>query len=102
MYIKHRVFVNINRASMKNLEISEDFCETFQCKKLNKIDVCNNLQHILYNSNDLFDGFAKTYYSSGYKSKRAEVNPFCLITLLICSYFVILIVLNLCCSSNYY
>ena len=39
---------------------SEDFCEIIQYKKSNKISVCNNLQHILYNSNDLFDKLAKT------------------------------------------
>ena len=32
---------------MRTLEISEGFCETFQCKKLDKINVCNNLQHVL-------------------------------------------------------
>ena len=26
--------------------ISEDLCETFQCKKSNEINVCNNTTHI--------------------------------------------------------
>ena len=55
---------------MRNLEISEDFCVTFQYKKSNEINVCNNLQHVEYNSvlgsNDLFDKFAKTYNSVGF------------------------------------
>ena len=67
MYIKYRACVNINSFDViKSLDL-EDFCETFQFKKSNKINVCNNLQHVLYNSllylNNLFDKFAKNYYS---------------------------------------
>ena len=40
----------------------------FQCKKSNKINVCNNLQHLLNVRFKWFDGkFAKTYY-------RVELN----------------------------
>ena len=51
---------------MRNLEIS--------VKHFNVKSVCNNLQQTLYNtlldSNDLFDKFAKTYYSVGFVIQR--------------------------------
>ena len=70
MYIKYRACVNIN-SKKRSLQISEDFCETFQCKKSNKINVCNDLQHVLYNSlqdsNNLFDKFAKKLLQCVYR-----------------------------------
>ena len=39
----------------------------FNVKKSNRINVCNSLQHLPYNSlldsNDFYDNFAKTYYN---------------------------------------
>ena len=63
---------------MRSREISKVLCKTFQCKKLNKINICNILQHVLYNSlqysNDLFDKFAKiiTMWSRTWES---QPNP---------------------------
>ena len=67
MYIKYRACVNINSVDVIILEISEDLGETFQCNKSNKINVGNNLfYNSMQDANDLFDKFAKTYYSAVY------------------------------------
>ena len=65
MYIKYRACVNTNSIEDENFSDVRGFLLTFQCKKSNEINVCNNLQHVLYNSildsNGLFDKITKTY-----------------------------------------